>query len=316
MQVIQIIYNIVLILWYLGFIGLIYYFYKTAHKPYQAKFQDKYYFDIPEYLNPGELSILMYKKIKPDVITATILYLIRKGVIEKKGRGKKYTLIYKPSPSLRLAKSQEYILDILFQKISEGKKQITIDQINEFANSHYNCSNFLTDYQIWHKLIIQESKQKQFYEPKQNYSIIQKYRNIAIVLFLINFLLPHKIILGYFIPIPAYLMCIYFYKIYKRTEIYNEEYHKWQAFNNYLKNINNFNDSKKKLDIYYIYSSVLGSIQDLENNIEGKTGFNTSLNKAINKCVINAELKGNRRLWKNELRDRKETISRKNSQKK
>ena len=66
----------------IGAISLIIYLYNRNYKPYPSKFHQKYYEKLPSDLEPGELSLLLYRKIEPQVFTTTILGLIKKGAIE------------------------------------------------------------------------------------------------------------------------------------------------------------------------------------------------------------------------------------------
>ena len=78
------IYYIVCIIWYLAFIGLLLYLNFNDSVPYTPKFKEKIFPKIPSNLNPGELSNLMYKSISPDIFTATIMFLVKKGALTLK----------------------------------------------------------------------------------------------------------------------------------------------------------------------------------------------------------------------------------------
>jgi hypothetical protein len=78
------IYYILCVIWYLIFIGAILYLSINDSMPYVPKFKDKFYTKIPSKLNPGELSNLMYKKMSSDVFTATIMFLVKKGILTLK----------------------------------------------------------------------------------------------------------------------------------------------------------------------------------------------------------------------------------------
>jgi len=284
------IYYIVCIIWCLAFLGLILYLNFNCSVPYVPKFKAKVYPKIPSNLNPGELSNLMYKKISPDVFTATIMFLVKKGALTLK-RTKEDFVLTLNDIDINLSPSQKVAISILINNIGDGK-QVTFKQIEDYCESNHNCSEFLINYQLWKKMMIKESNKKRFYEEKTEYNQVKFLRGTGIVLFILNIILGYHSLIGYFIIIPAYFIVLYFYKIYKRTESANEEYHKWLAFKYYLNHIDEYFYEKENIGSYIIYGLVL-KIPDLEQKL---TDFHCveKLNNMINHNVILASLKGNR----------------------
>jgi len=284
------IYYVICVIWYLVFIGLILYLSLNYSLPYIPKFKEKIYPKIPSNLNPGELSNLMYKDISPNVFTATIMFLVKKGVLTLK-RKKDDFIIFLNNTDIELSISQKLVVDILMNDIGNNQK-VTFKQIEDYCTSQQNCTEFLLNYKIWKKNMIKESNKKVFYEEKKDYNQVKLMRNIGLVLFALNILYGYHSIIGYFIIIPAYFIVLYFYKIYKRTIEANEEYYKWLAFKRYLYNIDKFFYEKENIGSYIIYGLVL-RIPDLEQKL---TDFYCveKLNNIINHNVILASLKCNR----------------------
>jgi len=284
------VYYIVCIIWCLAFLGMILYLNFNCSVPYTPKFKEKIYPKIPSNLNPGELSNLMYKNISPNVFTATIMFLVKKGVLTLKRTKVDFILILNDL-DINLSPSQNLVIMILIEKIGDGK-QVTFKQIEEYCKSSHNSTEFLSDYQLWKKMMIKESNKKTFYEEKTEYNQVMLLRVTGFALFLLNIILGFHSLIGYFIVIPAYFIVLYFYKIYKRTETANEEYHKWLAFKYYLNHIDEYFYEPENIGSYIIYGLVL-KIPNLEQKL---TDFHCveKLNDMINHNVILSSLKGNR----------------------
>lgn len=284
------IYYIVCVIWYVIFIGAIFYLSVVDSMPYTPKFKDKVYTKIPSKLNPGELSNLMYKKMSSDVFTATIMFLVKKGILSLK-RIKDDFVITLEKPEAGLSHSQQLVVDILIKDMGE-KGKVTFKQIEKYPKSNQNCSEFLLNYQMWNKMIIKESNERHFYEDKTEYNQVKAIRLWGILLFIINILAGFHSLLGYFIIVPACFIVLYFYKIYKRTEDANEEYTKWLAFKRYLNNIEKYEYKKEDIGNYIIYGLIL-KIPDLEKKLNDFHCVE-KLNNLINHNVIMATLRGNR----------------------
>lgn len=285
-----IVYYIVCIIWCLVFLGLVLYLNFNYSMPYTPKFKDKIYPKIPSNLNPGELSTLMYKKISPNVFTATIMFLVKKGVLTLKRTKSDFVLILNDT-NIKLSPSQKVVVTTLIDNMGD-KKKVTFKQIEDYCKSEHNCSEFLSNYQLWNKTITKEANKKIFYVEKKEYNQVKFLRIVGIILFILNIILGFHSLLGYFIIIPAYFIVLYFCKIYKRTESANEEYHKWIAFKNYLNNIDSYFYEPENIGSYIIYGLVL-KISDLEQKL---TNFHCveKLNSIINHSVIISSLRANR----------------------
>ena len=284
------IYYIVCIIWCLAFFGMIMYLNFNCSVPYSPKFKEKVYPKIPSNLNPGELSNLMYKNISPNVFTATIMFLVKKGVLILKRKNEDFVLSLN-NKDINLSPSQHVVVTMLIDNIGNGK-QVTFKQIEDYCKSSHNSTEFLSNYQLWKKMMIKESNKKRFYEEKCEYNQVKFLRGTGIVLFLLNIILGFHSLIGYFVIIPAYFIVWYFYKIYKRTKNANEEYYKWLAFKCYLNNIDEYFYEPENIGSYIIYGLVL-KMPKLEKKL---TNFHCveKLNDIINRSVILSTLKGDR----------------------
>lgn len=283
-------YIFILIIWY--FVCFLYavYLYFNNSKPYYCEeiYNIK---SVPYKVNPAELSILMYNKITPEVITATIVFLIKKGSISYKKLNNDY-LIYKKNNEIKLNKGQKYLLELLFDEIGSQDK-VKTSAIYSYCTNNRNSSNFLNSYSIWRRLVLNEISKNNYFEKKDSYIMARNIKIIGSILFIINIVLRYNLFLGYFIIIPSFLIMFYFRIIYKRTKEANKKYYKWISYGNYL------NDKSKLLEdenfIYNSYGLILNNGCNLckTDNYE----FVISLNEAIKKSLKRANLYGNRSIF-------------------
>ena len=142
-----IIYYVFCIIWCLAFVGMVLYLNFNRSVPYVPKFKEKVYPKIPSDLNPGELSNLMYKKISPDIFTATIMFLVKKGALTLK-RTKDDFVLSLNKIDTKLSPSQKMVISILISDMG-NKEQVPFKQIENYCKSNQNCSEFLLNYQLW-----------------------------------------------------------------------------------------------------------------------------------------------------------------------
>lgn len=273
----------VLVFWYLLFILLIIHlslFNSLEHKP---DFKSYYYDKTPSNKTAGQLSMLLYRKIVPEVITATIILLINKRILKLEETQNDYIISLNSGVNVnKLGASDKFIISMFLENMGDNNR-ISFSAINKYCESNRNSSEFLLNYQIWLKIIRKESNVNNYYETKTFYSKIKLYKIIAIVLFAINIISGYYLVSGFLMLIPAYFLQVYFFNIYKRTKEANEDYHKWMAFKNYLTKFNDFklNDTQKK---DYLYYGLVLRVDKLDNKVFSNK-YSSILNKAIKKCV-------------------------------
>lgn len=278
--------------WYLLSIVLVIVLYFKSSKPYPSSFKGVMVKEAPDKLNPSLLSFLMYKKIVPEVFTAIIIVLIKRGFIKVIKDQDDYILEHQKIND-KLSKSQKLVLDILFNSIAKDSR-LKISDIGNYGNSNYGCSDFLLNYQILKKVIYKEIYENNFYETKTLYSYIKFYRIIAFILIVVNFIFKFHFVLGYIIIIPAYMVMIYFSKIYKRTKEANDEYHKWLGYKKYLLTLDANQINKDNLPSYTIQTLILGIARDFFAKVDTDNLFIVKLNSNINRLVFRSILYGNR----------------------
>ena len=282
-------YLLILITWYILFFIFFIFLYIKYKKPYHLKCYVPIYKEIPEKLSPIELSMLLYHKITPNALTATIAYLIEEGIIIREGN-----VLKKGIKEIALSTSQESVLDLLFNVMGDGKK-VDVVSISGFCNDNSNATSFLITYDVWKQLAVKEASTKQFFIQKMDYELVKWFQWIGYILAILNFVFKFNLIAGYIIIIPAYFLLKYFYKIYKRTRFYNEQFYLWLALGNYLGNV------KEKSEITFnkkwaiIYSVLLNKSYNVEKVLNGED-FYTELNNSLHNCYNKAIFFGSRKI--------------------
>lgn len=287
---VNVMFLLIVITWYLLFLIFILFLYFKYSKPYRVKKVEKIYEDIPEHLSPIELSMLLYHKMTPNALSATIVYLIEKGIIIREG-----DTLYKAANEQLLSISQNNALELLFNVIGNGEK-VDINTIDSFCKNNNNATDFLLAYDIWSNMAIREVMvSKQFFVQKMDYELVKWFQYLGYFLVILNFVLHCHYIFGYLIIVPAYFILKYFYKIEKRTLFYQEQFYKWLGFGNYLSTLT----TKKQLKINktwtLIYSILLNKIEHVEQ-ILNEEQFFTNLDKSLQTCYRRAYLFGNRKI--------------------
>lgn len=289
----RLIYCIVCYIWIVVFLFTILYLYFKNLKPYKHHYNEEFCVDIPSNLSPAELSILMYQRITASTFSAEIIKILNDGVLllEEKD-GIKY-LVKNDRINKNLSKSEDYTIKILLDVMGDGTK-VKIDRNNLFSKKKKNCDVLLNEYKIWCRIMRTESVKSIFYEPKSEYLLVKRISIIGFALFIINIIFKLFQLLGYIILIPAFLIILFFLRIYKRTEIANEEYYKWLAFKRYLDNIENFDVKANNINDYLMYGAIL-NVKGLEKKLTNNDYYEEITN-IMNINIIRAILKGNRSL--------------------
>lgn len=274
--------------WLFGYICFIIYLHIVDSKPYLSEFTEEKYPKAPSPLNPHELSVLLYKKVVPSAFTASILVLIKKGIIWVQEKDGDY--IFCRQKDTNLSNSQKDLMLLLFEEIGGGEA-VRLSEINAFCKTHDTCSTFLFTYQNWRKNAYREVKYN-FFEEKKGYKSVKLYKNIGFLLILANFITGIHFIPIYCMIIPIWFLHIYFYKIYKRTKEANTEYFKWLGYKNYLLSRDAFSIEEETHAT--IYGVILGLGTVIDQKLTRGDHLIVSLEAIITRCVRNATLKGDR----------------------
>lgn len=235
-----------------------------------------------------DLSLLVYKKIVPEVMTANIVKLIDKGKIKLTSENNIFWLTKIDNEDLNNADFN--LMELLFEVIGDGER-VNVKRINEFCNKKSGNSEFLFNYNLWHKMSIMCSNKKILFEEKLEYNIVRMIQIIGILLFILNIIFKIFNLFGFIIIIPAILVKIYFFRISKLTFDATQEYYGWLEFRGKLRKDSKLFDNNKYLE----YSILLKCYDNISE--EMKLAFIKELDAAIKKCYLHSYFRGNRSLF-------------------
>lgn len=283
------IYLLVLITWYILFVIFMIFLYLKYSKPYRVKNIEKYYKDIPEDLSPVELNMLIYHKITPSALSATICFFIEKGIIIREGN-----LLKNNSGGELLSVSQTHALELFFDVLGNGKV-VDVNKIANFCDNKSSATDYLMAYDLWANMALREASSKQFFVQKMDYELVRWFQLIGYGLTIVNLIFRFHYISGYIILIPAYAILQYFYKIYKRTREYNKEFYKWLGVGNYLSSITSAKELKINPNSALIYSILLDKTEHVEKVVNNEN-FLTKLDEDLRRCSNKAIWHGKKKV--------------------
>lgn len=284
MDIMNICFNVCLIIWYILYVLFTIYLSISNSGIYSV--DD---IIISDDTSLEDLSLIMYRKIKPEVLTASIVKLIGDKKIGLIKENKDFILIKKTDENL--SKSDFNILELLFYIIGENNR-VSLSKLNKYCETKNGCSDFLLNYEIWKKLAIVNSNKKFIFEPKLDYGKVKFFQYTGILIFILNLVLKRFSIFGFIIIIPSIFISFYFYHISKLTEEASKKYY------GFLKLRKDMKENSKTLEnnTYLEYSIILKCFDNIED--KEKLEFVKQLDIAINKCYKNAFFRGNRSLFK------------------
>jgi uncharacterized membrane protein len=256
-------------------LGSIFIYFKFD-KEKRADFQGKYYRELPAEYGPAVMSYNYYeKKIAAKDLTATILDLIRKKVfllevekVEKKRflLGSKWEedyIIVDNRANLRreLTREEELVRYWLIDKIGDGRST-SFEAIEDYSKDKKNALEFFDDFDLWKTMVEGEAENYEFFDSSAQAGMILG----SVIGFIGIALGAWAIMNGIFIGvvnIPIGIAVILFSaRIKRRTKRGNEDYVKWRAFSDFLKDFSKLDDAVVPSIIlwehYLVYAVSLG----------------------------------------------------------
>ncbi len=266
--IISIIFLIFLISWWI-------YVYIRYDKEYKSDFTNKYNREFIDDYNVEVVDYLMKGSITSNAMSASIMNLIYKKNIKveeipskSKKKDYEFTLLNRK----KVNETENVLLDFLFETVGKNNK-FTSKELDNYAKNSY--STFQSKYSNWLNCVKKDGERQNFYE-KNGIPIVCGIF-ILLVALLISFVVYYyhvDFILGYVVFPLSMIYLIYSLMIKKRTKKGNEDYVRWNAFKNFLKDFGNF-DTKELPEIvlwerYLVYATVFGLADEVEKAMNTK----------------------------------------------
>lgn len=250
------------------------YIYVKFDKEYKADFKNKYNREFIDDYNVEVIDYLFNKNITPNAMSASIMNLVYKkniSVEEMPSDKKKKEYTFKLLNKENLSKSEEYLIEFLFDTVGNGSV-FTTKKLKDYAKSTSSYSTFTSKYSTWKSNVIQEGQQQNFYESNTKIKFIGLI--IALIgglIFVTNILCNTDILIAYALIIPIVIFAIYIMTFNRRTKNGNEDYAKWKAFKNFLNDFGTF-DIKELPEItlwerYMVYATIFGLAKKVQKSM-------------------------------------------------
>lgn len=250
------------------------YIYVKFDKEYKADFKNKYNREFIDDYNVEVIDYLFNKNITPNAMSASIMNLVYKkniSVEEMPSDKKKKEYTFKLLNKENLSKSEEYLIEFLFDTVGNGSV-FTTKKLKDYAKSTSSYSTFTSKYSTWKNNVIQEGQQQNFYESNTKIKFIGLI--IALIgglIFVTNILCNTDILIAYALIIPIVIFAIYIMTFNRRTKNGNEDYAKWKAFKNFLNDFGTF-DIKELPEItlwerYMVYATIFGLAKKFQKSM-------------------------------------------------
>ena len=242
-------------------------FYLKHDREFKSEFDQKYFRDIPSDYPPSTVGYLFNKKISSNDLSASVLDLVEQKIIKVEGSDKKdYKFIY-TNKEANLNESQSKLIDLIFEQNDE----ILLEDLKKNAKKDYD--SFLSKYNSWNNLVTSLAVKEKFYEKKSAVGYVL-YCIFGLFLGFISlnwsniwtiFILSMIIIIG------SICVLIYIVASNKRTSKGNEEYAKWKALKNFLKDFSII-DRRELPEVslwgkYLVYAVSLGCADKLAKDM-------------------------------------------------
>ena len=248
-------------------IYLFYRFYTNHDKEYKPIFNHEYYRDFPKEYGPEKVDYLVNGQVSSKSFTAMILNLIYQKKIEfEKLEKNNYKL--KLINQDNLANSEKNLIKCIFGK----KEEVTLKELKTNAKKNYD--EFTNNYRSWQQNATNESKAMNFYE-KSNKGLYSLYSIIPFFLFSLSNYFEYAnqfIIFITILIVPISL--VYYLCAKKRSKEGNEDYHKWKALKNFMKDFGRMQEKElpeiKLWEKYLVYATVFGIANKLAKTMEIK----------------------------------------------
>lgn len=248
-------------------IYLFYRFYTNHDKEYKPIFNHEYYRDFPKEYGPEKVDYLVNGQVSSKSFTAMILNLIYQKKIEfEKLEKNNYKL--KLISQDNLANSEKNLIKCIFGK----KEEVTLKELKTNAKKNYD--EFTNNYRSWQQNATNESKAMNFYE-KSNKGLYSLYSIIPFFLFSLSNYFEYAnpfIIFITILIVPISL--VYYLCAKKRSKEGNEDYHKWKALKNFMKDFGRMQEKElpeiKLWEKYLVYATVFGIANKLAKTMEIK----------------------------------------------
>jgi len=266
------------ILYYIALIIAWIYVYIKYDKEYKSNFTNEYNREFIDDYNVEVVDYLMHKNITSNAMSASIMNLIYKKVIEveevpNSKNKKEYKFTLKENLE-KINETEQYLIDFLFTKVGHDST-FTSKELKDYAKSTKTCEKFGSSYTSWKNKVISDGKKQNFYENHHQASAIGViFLLIAILLNILVAINSAVIPTAFLATFVAVVFLIYTLTFTKRSKKGVEHYAKWKSFKKFLNDFGTF-ETKELPEIilwerYMVYATLFGLAEKVAKTMNVK----------------------------------------------
>lgn len=227
---------------------LILFIYLRYDKEFKPDFQGDYLRELPYEYSPAVMAVLWnFGKVTPKEITATLMDLVRRKVLQLKVENtEKHSILGSKSEesyifskleanTVELNQHEKFLVDWLINDIGNGT-ELNLDELKSYTMTVKNAARLKESYDAWVALVNLEADRYKFFDKSTVSGIVL---GIISGIFGIGFgvftLIVHGNILGFILLLfTSIALIIYSALVKRRTKTGVEHFSKWKAFRKYL----------------------------------------------------------------------------------
>ena len=258
--------------YYILLIFLWIYVYKRYDKERKPKFIATYNREFIDDYNVEVIDYLMFERITPNAMSASIMNLIyKKNInvlkIQDKKDSYEFTLVNKDN----LNDAENYLVDFLFNTVGRDNK-FTTKELKDYAKSTKTCKGFMNSYTKWKDKVISDGKKEEFYDKlpgRYGYGFFMLF--LAFVIYLASVMLNVNMFIVNTLIFAAAIFIIYIGTIKRKSEKGIEHYARWKAFKKFLEDFGTF-ETKDLPEIilwerYLVYATIFGLAKKVQKSM-------------------------------------------------
>ncbi len=264
--------------------------YLKYDKEYKSDFEFEYLREPPYDYGPAIMGYLVNEEeISVDHLNATLLDLARKKYIKIDTQNESltsdnpnYKFIYDRSlDTSNLNDYEKYLLTWYFDIISDGKDEVTLNEIDSYVSKEKNALKYQECNKKWNKMVEKESKKYNFFENTGNIIlkcivtiILGGMYSIFAILSAVKFYDNIFCLYAFLVSSLTVALIIYSSQIKKKTKNGMEHYVRWKAFERFLLEFSHFDDYPVPSIIvwehFMVYATAFGIADKVEKQLNTK----------------------------------------------
>lgn len=264
----------------------------------KTMYKGKYFREFPSDENPYVIEYIMKGKTTNLSISATILNLITKKVIEIENESEDNIKFILKEKGYKGTECEKIVLDILFTLVGSGGI-CRLKELKEYGKTEYKAKGLTTEINKFRKAAKLETEAKGYFERNKSNKLIQ-------ILIILNYIFTLFMSIGIFkntdngldvikylgiITLVSIVFSIITNKDKKRTEKGKQEYSKWLAHKRFLKDFSMLDERElpeiELWEKYLVTATILGCADKVQSKMKMYiNNYDTSTNYPLISSVI------------------------------